>query len=943
VIPERIYVEGFLCYREPQEAHFGGYTLWMLAGPNGSGKSALFDAVTFALYGQHRGGRHQARGLINRERDGFVVEFDFLIDDRRYRARRTLSRLGRPTRQLYQYDSEAEPGLTMWRELPETHTEQGFTDWVREHVALTYETFTASVLLLQGKADNLLLASPAQRHALLCQVVGVERFELMEQRARQHLAEAQGAVANLNRQLKLAPRVTREQLHAFRQAVERAGDDDREATARVEQWKCRVEQAELWTELQRRHGQLEEAIDACLARCKQLEDLDARHDRLTLLRESADKLATLCECRARIAQCRLILERETAEQDRLRGEAAMWEREAAERECLLQRAEQQLERSLARHQCLLQQRADTTVALSPLQRLARVRERLRDTRQKVARLNGSRDRWCREHDAIAAAVPTTEELAAARGAAQEARQQLVRDQASARQIRQQLERFQSVAGEQTCRYCRQLLPESHVCEERARLAREVAAAQQRAAEAERMLASAEKQSRTREHQLAALQTQRTSVEDRLREAAAELHACRQLDDECCRQCAEAYQELPGDYRHRLAPDTPHDWAATTYPTPEELASLAETQRTVEAELRETAGDISRQKSLATELTAARRRAAEQQPPRTGRIQQLAVRHAEMIGELRRLRELEVATCDKLPPEWRDGSPEALAAQLRELEREQASVRALAHPAGRTALHDTRVRLDSLIGQRQVVLDQQQQIPAEARCDSGSARQALEAAIAAARGAATARREAASAETRATEHARQYRLLADELRANDRQRALWHKLARLLDREHLQYEMLRTAERAIVDYANVILDRLTCGQLHVELRGRGGSRVGSARVLELIARTAASAGGYQDVAFLSGSQKFRVAVGLSLAIGQFASRTRRPVQAVIIDEGFGCLDSVNRQVMIQELQNLRSYLRRILLVSHQDEFASAFPDGYRCEIIDGASRLTPFHR
>jgi DNA repair exonuclease SbcCD ATPase subunit len=64
--------------------------------------------------------------------------------------------------------------------------------------------------------------------------------------------------------------------------------------------------------------------------------------------------------------------------------------------------------------------------------------------------------------------------------------------------------------------------------------------------------------------------------------------------------------------------------------------------------------------------------------------------------------------------------------------------------------------------------------------------------------------------------------------------------------------------------------------------------------------------------------------------------------VIIDEGFGCLDTTNRNMMVQELNNLRGHLQRILLVSHQDEFVSAFPDGYRCELIDGATRLSAFH-
>jgi len=65
--------------------------------------------------------------------------------------------------------------------------------------------------------------------------------------------------------------------------------------------------------------------------------------------------------------------------------------------------------------------------------------------------------------------------------------------------------------------------------------------------------------------------------------------------------------------------------------------------------------------------------------------------------------------------------------------------------------------------------------------------------------------------------------------------------------------------------------------------------------------------------------------------------------VIIDEGFGCLDRQGRQGMIQELQNLRGHLHCILLVSHQEEFAEAFPDGYKFELENGSTKVTRFAR
>lgn len=83
-----------------------------------------------------------------------------------------------------------------------------------------------------------------------------------------------------------------------------------------------------------------------------------------------------------------------------------------------------------------------------------------------------------------------------------------------------------------------------------------------------------------------------------------------------------------------------------------------------------------------------------------------------------------------------------------------------------------------------------------------------------------------------------------------------------------------------------------------------------------------------VEFLSGSQRFRVAMAVALAIGRFASGQAHPLDAVIIDEGFGCLDRDGLRATADELNSLKRFLKRIILVSHQEEFAACFPGGYR---------------
>src|SRR5437763_14338026 len=92
MIPQRVKLSGFLSYKDEQEIRFDGSQLWMLSGTNGSGKSSIFDAVTFALFGHHRGGSQSATELINKESNTLSVEFDFTIERQLYRITRTVRR-----------------------------------------------------------------------------------------------------------------------------------------------------------------------------------------------------------------------------------------------------------------------------------------------------------------------------------------------------------------------------------------------------------------------------------------------------------------------------------------------------------------------------------------------------------------------------------------------------------------------------------------------------------------------------------------------------------------------------------------------------------------------------------------------------------------------------------------------------------------------------------
>jgi DNA repair exonuclease SbcCD ATPase subunit len=203
------------------------------------------------------------------------------------------------------------------------------------------------------------------------------------------------------------------------------------------------------------------------------------------------------------------------------------------------------------------------------------------------------------------------------------------------------------------------------------------------------------------------------------------------------------------------------------------------------------------------------------------------------------------------------------------------------------------------------------------------------------------RQAQLRKDRLLDRREQRRRLEKECLQLDRDHHRSRLLADLLGRSRLQLHLVRQAERKIVDCANVVLDRLSGGQLYLRLHRANDGEGAADQALHLEAYNRTASPEPLGVAFLSGSQRFRVAVSLALGIGQYASRRHRPIESVIIDEGFGCLDRQGRQVMIQELHNLKGQLRCILLVSHQEEFAEAFPDGYRFELIEGTTVATRF--
>src|SRR5437879_2959861 len=182
----------------------------MLSGLNGSGKSAIFDALTFALFGHHRGGGQHNVELINKDSDGLTVEFDFLLDTHLYRAKRTLKRDtkggSRGTQQIFRFEKgDNEKGS--WQALEGTGQKRDFDAWIGDKVGLNYDTFTSSVLLLQGKAEKLLDSKPEGRREVLASIVDLERYERLHKESDDQRKAQEASLKTLSARLAATPAV----------------------------------------------------------------------------------------------------------------------------------------------------------------------------------------------------------------------------------------------------------------------------------------------------------------------------------------------------------------------------------------------------------------------------------------------------------------------------------------------------------------------------------------------------------------------------------------------------------------------------------------------------------------------------------------------------------------------------------------------------------------
>jgi exonuclease SbcC len=168
MIPVKLYLSGFLSYRDPVELDFSPFELACISGSNGAGKSSLLDAITWTLFGQ---ARKRDESVINLQSTAAEVAFTFSYEDCLYRVQRSLQRGKGTVLEFQVLDHEAWRPLTE-RALRETQAR------IEQVLRLDYDTFVNAAFFLQGKADQFTQHTASKRKEVLGSILGLEAWEI---------------------------------------------------------------------------------------------------------------------------------------------------------------------------------------------------------------------------------------------------------------------------------------------------------------------------------------------------------------------------------------------------------------------------------------------------------------------------------------------------------------------------------------------------------------------------------------------------------------------------------------------------------------------------------------------------------------------------------------------------------------------------------------------
>ena len=192
--PLKLTIAGFGPYAGVQELNFetlGKSGLYLITGDTGAGKTTIFDAITFALFGEASGENREAgmlRSKYAKAEDPTWVELTFAYDGKEYTVKRNPEYERAKTRGTGMTRQSADAQLTY----PDGHVVTKLKDVdkaIREIIGLTREQFSQVAMISQGDFRKLLQADTKERQKIFRDIFGTGLFVTLQNQLKERSAE----------------------------------------------------------------------------------------------------------------------------------------------------------------------------------------------------------------------------------------------------------------------------------------------------------------------------------------------------------------------------------------------------------------------------------------------------------------------------------------------------------------------------------------------------------------------------------------------------------------------------------------------------------------------------------------------------------------------------------------------------------------------------------
>lgn len=184
--PLQVEMHGFGAFRSPTVVDFGDTDFFALVGPTGSGKSTVIDAICFALYGSVP--RYDDKRLVGSAMSvGHAetkVRLTFEVGGERYAAFRWVRRSKDGKVTTKEARLEGPDGVSLVDKARDLDAR------IEALLGLPFDHFTRCVVLPQGAFSRFLHDKPADRQALLVELLDLGVYDRMAIAANRRAAEA---------------------------------------------------------------------------------------------------------------------------------------------------------------------------------------------------------------------------------------------------------------------------------------------------------------------------------------------------------------------------------------------------------------------------------------------------------------------------------------------------------------------------------------------------------------------------------------------------------------------------------------------------------------------------------------------------------------------------------------------------------------------------------